>query len=202
MSTSSKSRFKSLNEFNILEEIGKGGYSKVYLVENKKTKRRYALKACFRRKGDKDRSGRTMTEIKILKKLKHDNIMRLKGWFEDDDNIYLVLRFIPGKDCSKYCRYTGFHINGKCRHNGSRSISFCFKQRRLAPENFRKVNNKTRHSLCCPYIYGNIYNNCFIFKFNHTHKSCIYSTDSFVYLLLFICNHTKRKQDSKLQTEF
>ena len=29
-------RFKSLDEFTILEEIGKGGYSKVYLVSNKK----------------------------------------------------------------------------------------------------------------------------------------------------------------------
>ena len=85
MSTSStrKERFTSLNQFNILEEIGKGGYSKVYLVENKKTKRRYALKACFRVKKGKDRSSRTMMEIRVLKKLKHTNIIHLKGWFED-----------------------------------------------------------------------------------------------------------------------
>ena len=31
--------------------------------------------------------------------------MRLKGWFEDEDNIYLVLRYIPGKDCSKYFKH-------------------------------------------------------------------------------------------------
>ena len=98
-------RFNSLNEFTILDEIEKGGYSKVYLVENKKTKRQYALKACFRLKKGKDRSERTRTEIKILKKLKHQNIIRLKGWFEDDDNIYLVLEYIRGKDCSKFFRH-------------------------------------------------------------------------------------------------
>ena len=108
MSTHSrqKERFTSLSQFNILQEIGKGGYSKVYLVENKKTKRRYALKACFRMKNGKDRSDRTRTEIEVLKRLKHSNIMRLKGWFEDEDNIYLVLRYIPGKDCSKYFKHT------------------------------------------------------------------------------------------------
>lgn len=95
-------RFKSLEEFIIIEEIGKGGYSKVYLVENKKSGRRYALKACFKIKDGKDRSDRTRTEIEVLKKLKHPNIIRLKGYFEDSDNIYLVLEYISGKDCSKF----------------------------------------------------------------------------------------------------
>ena len=95
-------RFKSLDEFIILEEIGKGGYSKVYLVENKRTKRQYALKACFKIKEGKDRSERTRTEIRVLKKLKHPHIIRLKGYFEDSENIYLVLEYIAGKDCSKF----------------------------------------------------------------------------------------------------
>lgn len=96
------SRFNSLDEFTILEQIGKGGYSRVYLVENKKTKRRYAMKQAMRMKKGKDRSDRTMTEIQVLKKLKNPNIIRLKGWFEDDENIYLILEYISGKDCSKF----------------------------------------------------------------------------------------------------
>lgn len=95
-------RFKGLEEFTIMEEIGKGGYSKVYLVENKKTKRQYAMKACFKVKDGKDRSERTRTEIKVLKKLKHPHIIRLKGYFEDSENIYLILEYISGKDCSKF----------------------------------------------------------------------------------------------------
>ena len=101
-----KSRFKSLEEFNILEEIGKGGYSKVYLVENKKTKRQYALKAAYKYKNDKDRSERTRNEIRVLRKLKHPNVISLKGWFEDEETIYLVLEYMVGKDCSKFFKNT------------------------------------------------------------------------------------------------
>jgi len=99
------SRFKSIDEFNFLEEIGKGGYSHVHLVENKKTGRKYALKCAARFKKGKDRSDRTYTEIRVLEKLKHKNIISLKGWFEDKETIYLVLEYIPGKDCSKFFKH-------------------------------------------------------------------------------------------------
>lgn len=95
-------RFKSINEFNILGEIGKGGYSKVYLVQHKRSKRKYAIKAAFKTKNGKDRSDRTYMEIRILKQLKHNNIIKMKGWFEDDETIYVVLEYIDGKDCAKY----------------------------------------------------------------------------------------------------
>lgn len=101
-SSKSSQRFKSINEFNILEELGKGGYSYVRLVENKKTGRKYALKCAARFKKGKDRSERTYMEIKVLEKLKHKNIIAFKGWFEDDETIYLVLEYIPGRDCSKF----------------------------------------------------------------------------------------------------
>jgi serine/threonine protein kinase len=103
--TTKKPRFKSVDEFNIIEEIGKGGYSVVYLVENKKTGRKYALKCAMRFKKDKDRSQRTYIEIQVLRKLKHPNVIQLKGWFEDDDTIYLVLEYLPGKDCSKFFKH-------------------------------------------------------------------------------------------------
>lgn len=95
-------RFKSIDEFNILDVLGRGGYSVVHLVEHKKTGRKYALKCAARYKKGRDRSERTYTEIKVLQKLKHPNIIRLKGYFEDDETIYLVLEYISGKDCSKF----------------------------------------------------------------------------------------------------
>lgn len=95
-------RFSSFEEFNVLSELGRGGYSNVLLCEHKKTKRKYAIKCAFKMKKGKDRSERTRTEIKVLKKLKHPNIMRLKGHFESEETIYLVLEYIPGKDCAKF----------------------------------------------------------------------------------------------------
>lgn len=98
-------RFKSIEEFNILDVLGRGGYSVVHLVENKKTGRKYALKCAAKFKKGKNRSERTYTEIKVLEKLKHSNIIRLKGHFEDDETIYLVLEYISGKDCSKFFKH-------------------------------------------------------------------------------------------------
>ena len=98
-------RFKNIDEFVILQEIGRGGYSKVYLVANKKTGKKYALKAAFRYKKGKDRSERAYTEIAVLRALNHPNVIKLKGWFEDKDTIYLVLEYIPNKDCAKVFRH-------------------------------------------------------------------------------------------------
>ena len=45
-------------------------------------------------KKGKDRSRRIRQEINVLEELKHRGIIRLKGWFEDEENIYLVLQYI------------------------------------------------------------------------------------------------------------
>jgi len=98
-------RFRDINEFNILEDLGAGGFSKVLLVQHKKTKRKYALKCAMRYKKEKDRSKRTYMEIKVLQSLNHPNIIQLKGWFEDTETIYLVLEYVKGKDCHKFFKH-------------------------------------------------------------------------------------------------
>lgn len=90
--------FKRMDEFRIIKELGKGGYSIVYLVEHNKTGEKYALKCAFKLKKGKDRSHRTRTEIEVLDYLEHPNIVKIKGWFEDDETIYLVLEHLRGKD--------------------------------------------------------------------------------------------------------
>lgn len=95
-------RFKHQNEFEIIKQLGKGGYSIVYLVKHIETGRKYALKCATKYKNGKDRSKRTRKEIEILSKIKHKNIIRLKGWFEDEDTIYLVLEYVSCGDLSKY----------------------------------------------------------------------------------------------------
>lgn len=96
--------FSSIDDFEIIDKLGKGGYSVVYLVKHKSTGKKYALKCAMKFKKGKDRSERTRQEIEVLSDLRHRRIIRLKGWFEDDDNIYLVLQYLSGGDLSKYFR--------------------------------------------------------------------------------------------------
>lgn len=98
----SNKRFSGVDEFDFISELGKGGYSVVYLVKHKETGRKYALKCAMKVKKGKDRSDRTRSEIKILSSLNHNRIIKLKGWFEDIDTIYLVLEYLSGGDLSKY----------------------------------------------------------------------------------------------------
>ncbi len=94
--------FHSIDEFETIKDLGKGGYSVVRLVRHKETGRKYALKCAMKFKKGKDRSHRTRQEIEVLSDLRHRGIINFKGWFEDHENIYLVLQYISGRDLAKY----------------------------------------------------------------------------------------------------
>lgn len=95
-------KYKSINEFIIIDCIGSGGYSKVYLVEEKRTGEKFALKCADKIKDGKDKSYRTKMEIKVLKFLDNPGIIKLHGWFDDDEKIYLVLEYLKSKDLSHF----------------------------------------------------------------------------------------------------
>ena len=94
--------FRNINEFEILGNIGKGGYSVVKLVKHKKTGEKYALKCAMKIRKGKDRTRKTRKEVEILYKLRHTNIIHLCGWFEDSEYVYMALEYIQGRDLSKF----------------------------------------------------------------------------------------------------
>lgn len=98
--------FTSVDEFRTIKDLGKGGYSIVKLVEHEPTGNKYALKCAWKMKEGKDKSYRTRTEIKVLQRLNHPNVVRLNGHFEDDETIYLVMDHLKGKDLRKYFKNT------------------------------------------------------------------------------------------------
>ena len=113
-------RFSSIKEFDIIREVGKGGYSIVYLARHKVTKREYAIKCAMKYKTyhkekssgsqdevTKDISDKTRQEIKTLQVLRHKRIIRIRGWFEDSDNIYIVLPYMEGGDLSGFLKREG-----------------------------------------------------------------------------------------------
>jgi len=86
--------------YSIIEPLGKGSYGKVYLVENKEDKKRYAAKVIAKEQMVSKLLGvaTLYNEINTLKKLSHSNIVSLKEVFETSSSVYLILEYVEGEE--------------------------------------------------------------------------------------------------------
>mmetsp|Transcript_1295 Transcript_1295/g.4433 ORF Transcript_1295/g.4433 Transcript_1295/m.4433 type:complete len:714 (-) Transcript_1295:1555-3696(-) len=99
---------KMLNEYVILQKIGRGSYGKVKLVMDKTTKHRFAMKVCDRtvlQKMKRDKRGRPIKstemdnlkkEVAILKKVEHPNVVKLYEVIDDSscDKLYMIFEYV------------------------------------------------------------------------------------------------------------
>ena len=85
-------------KYNTLKMIGKGSFARVYMVENKETKARYAVKAFSKSHILSQSKGKEslMNEIEIMRDVKHPNIMALEELHESRNSIYLVVELLEG----------------------------------------------------------------------------------------------------------
>ncbi|CAG0902291.1 unnamed protein product [Cyprideis torosa] len=82
---SAESRFQQ--EFDIIDEIGKGGYGKVYKVKKKADQNKYALK-CVTISGDSEKMQRSLREVRAVMQLGGPYIVKCyDAWIEvaEDD---------------------------------------------------------------------------------------------------------------------
>jgi len=85
-----------ITDFEILEKLGEGSFGKVYRAKHKKTGAIYAIKSIDKlNKNNQEGKPYFRREIEIMYKVRHPNIVRLFGHFEDDQNCYFVLDYIP-----------------------------------------------------------------------------------------------------------
>ncbi|PNF41023.1 hypothetical protein B7P43_G08824 [Cryptotermes secundus] len=90
------------SKYVITRELGAGACGKVYLVFEKKSCDRYAMKVvqkkCFDSADRQNRcnSDKTMNEVNILKALKHPCIIRVEHIVDTPDAIYIVLELMEG----------------------------------------------------------------------------------------------------------
>ena len=91
-------------KFNALKMIGKGSFARVYLVEDKETKAKFAVKAFSKEYLLSQSKGREslMNEIDIMQVVKHPNIMNLHELHESKNSIYLVLELLEGGELFNY----------------------------------------------------------------------------------------------------
>ena len=83
---------KNMEYFEILEQIGKGGESKVYKAFEKRTKKVFALKIILKKK-----SPDIHNELKLLNKLKNKNLTNYYGSFEIKKDEYDCIVMNLGK---------------------------------------------------------------------------------------------------------
>ncbi|KAJ2719345.1 serine/threonine-protein kinase dbf2, partial [Coemansia sp. Benny D115] len=131
-------------EFDILAQIGQGGYGQVFLARKRDTGEVCALKKMAKNLLVKlGEVQHILTERDILRTSKSEWLVRLLYSFQDQQSLYLAMEYVPGGDVR-----TLLNQNGILRHQIARFYiaemlvavaalhSFGYFHRDLKPENF------------------------------------------------------------------
>ena len=82
--------------------LGKGGFARVYEIVNNDTGKRYAGKIVQKSSLTKSRAKqKLMSEIKIHRSLRHENIVGFEHFFEDGENVYILLEMCENQTMSE-----------------------------------------------------------------------------------------------------
>ncbi|XP_033110518.1 serine/threonine-protein kinase ULK3-like [Anneissia japonica] len=93
----------TLKGFILTEKLGSGTYATVYKGFRKVAHREVVAVKCILKKGlSKSSTENLLTEIEILKKVKHDHIVNLIDFQWDGHYIYLIMEYCSGGDLSKF----------------------------------------------------------------------------------------------------
>jgi calcium-dependent protein kinase len=95
------------SKFVILEVLGEGAYGTVHLVQNMKTKEQFAAKAFCKMKMRRDSKKRLLkNEIKVMRRLDHENILKVYEVHETSDTIFIILEYIRDGELLNYLKKT------------------------------------------------------------------------------------------------
>ena len=93
---------KSIAQYRILEELGRGGMGSVYKALDTQLSRTVVIKVLLRdRMSDEESRRRFLREAQAAARLHHTNIVPVFGVGEQDGVRYYVMQYIPGQglDC-------------------------------------------------------------------------------------------------------
>jgi serine/threonine protein kinase len=80
-----------------LQQLGHGKFGQVYAARELQTDFVVALKKMSRLElSENNFEKQIRREVIIQSSLKHDNILKLFGYFWDEETIYLILEYAPG----------------------------------------------------------------------------------------------------------
>lgn len=140
-----KRRLKPKNkDFEMITQVGQGGYGQVYLARKRDTKEVCALKILNKKLLFKlNETNHVLTERDILTTTRSEWLVKLLYAFQDANSLYLAMEFVPGGDFRTLLINTRFLKSGHARFYISEM--FCavnalhelgYTHRDLKPENF------------------------------------------------------------------
>jgi serine/threonine-protein kinase len=96
-------------KYRILDEVGRGGMSVVYLARNIRTNKQWAIKE-VRKDGTNDFDivrANLVAETDILKKLDHPNLPNIIDILDDGESFIIIMDFIEGNSLQHYIKHSG-----------------------------------------------------------------------------------------------
>lgn len=84
------------DKYDLRDVLGTGAFSQVVLGESKDRPGELCAIKCIDKKALRGKEDSLDNEIKVLRKLRHSNIVRLMETFEDKNKVYLVMELVTG----------------------------------------------------------------------------------------------------------
>ena len=97
------------NKYRVLDVVGSGGMSTVYLARNEKANKSWAIKEVLKL-GQEDleiKKNSLIAETEMLKKLNHPNLPAIIDVIETDDTYLVVMDYIEGNDLGEIIKEFG-----------------------------------------------------------------------------------------------
>ncbi|XP_008552813.1 serine/threonine-protein kinase ULK3 [Microplitis demolitor] len=105
-----------LNDYALLEKIGTGSYATVYKAVKKDSSRDVvAIKCVDSSTLSKSAIDNLITEINLLKVLKHEHIVEMKDFFWGEGQIYIVMEYCNAGDLSTFIKRKNKLPENVCR---------------------------------------------------------------------------------------
>ncbi|XP_014209923.1 serine/threonine-protein kinase ULK3 [Copidosoma floridanum] len=106
----------SVEGYLLLEKIGAGSFSTVYRAFKRDDKRDIVAIKCVDKTGlSKSTQDNLITEINLLKILKHDHIVEMRDFFWDERHIYIVMEYCNAGDLSSFIKQKSKLAENVCR---------------------------------------------------------------------------------------
>jgi len=83
-----------MKKYELIGIVGEGTFGVVYKAKNKETGEIVAIKKYRETLEDKEVKKTTTREVKMLRLLKHENIVELKDAFQRQQRLYLVFEYL------------------------------------------------------------------------------------------------------------